>query len=544
MESSHSDIETAVPEDADGQVVGVLALTGGLSVYESSFPARVAAFLRFSPVIEAAQAARRRGWPDGGYDIVTLALAAIDLIVSHQGFEEEATRTDVVSVLADLAQLAAPDRPPGEHVDVAAFVVDALLNRPNHQARFRYVTSDYSSPEHGHRHRAVPFSLLEEHDHPTRDENVLRATADAINALIGGLDFDVEDEQVATEIVLGRQLERNAFGAALKSAERARLLSVGLSEELDRLIKQTRRDLRTVEEEWATAVPDRLESAREHIRERLTAERHLLQKIREALASDDTKILAAARRIAQLLEECQRRHEALHQRVIAARGIFLDEQERQAFRPPALITLPDPHQQVLLPVLELDRAMASTLTERFLVDMWGPRVTHLPRLYRLINDLWSRRTSDTQDNRGEDEPELADPPLPLLRQEVIDVAVRAVRSTGLPSRLSTLLAACYADPDAQYPETRQLGAEVLNLAVLWAFSPEDADDDEGMAADDLMNRVLGRRTAVDSDGTLLRLPGWEGDDVIVAPNSDALATASPVPTSVLTSRASVFMEAQ
>jgi hypothetical protein len=29
---------------------------GGLSVYEASFPARVAAFLRYSPVIEAAQA--------------------------------------------------------------------------------------------------------------------------------------------------------------------------------------------------------------------------------------------------------------------------------------------------------------------------------------------------------------------------------------------------------------------------------------------------------------------------------------------------------
>ena len=34
---------------------------------------------------------------------------------------------------------------------------------------------------------------------------MLRATADAINALIGGLDFDVEDEQVATEIILQRQ---------------------------------------------------------------------------------------------------------------------------------------------------------------------------------------------------------------------------------------------------------------------------------------------------------------------------------------------------
>jgi hypothetical protein len=509
---------------------GVTGTANGLSAYESSFPARVAAFLRFSPVIEAAQAARRRDWPDGGYDIVTLALTAIDLVVSQQGFETEATRADVVAALAGLAGRAAPDRPADEHRDVAAFVVGALLNRPGHQAPFRYVTSDFSGADGGHRQREVPFSLLVEHDHAARDENVLRATKDAINALIGGLDFDVEDEQVATELVLERQLARNAFDAALKSAERARLLSVGLAEELDRLLKQTRRDLRVVEEEWATAVPGRLETARQHIRERLNAERHLLAKVLQALASADTRLLGAAARIARLLEECQHRHESLHQRVIAARGVFLDEQERQAFRPPAPITRPDPQQQVLFPALELGRADASALAERFLIDMWGPQAPRLPRLYRLVNDLWSRHGQPGADDRDAEDLELAEPPPPLLRPEIIDVAVRAVRSVGLPARLSTLLAACYQDDRAPSPNVREQGAEVLNLAVLWAFSPEDPDDDGGRIAEDLMVRVLGDRTAVDTDGTPLLLPGWHGDDVIVAADSGALATAAPATT--------------
>jgi hypothetical protein len=500
----------------------------GLSVHESSFPARVAAFLRFSPVIEAVQAAGRHEWPDGTYDVVTLALTAIDLVVSWQGFELEATRSDVVTALRELAALAAPDRPPEEHHDIAAFVVDSLLNRPGRQAPFRYVTSDYTAPNGVHRRREVPFSLLVEHDHPARNVNVLRATKDAINALIGGLDFDVEDEQVATELVLERQLARHAFDAALKSAERARLLSVGLAEEIDRLLKQTRRDLRVVEEEWATAVPGRLDTARQHIRDRLNTERHLLVKVREAMASAEERVLAAARRIAQLLEECQRRHESLHQRVIAARGVFLEEQERQSFRPPALITIPDPQQEVLLPALELSQAAAMTLAERFVTDMMGPRAPRLPRLYRLINDLWARHTVAGSDDREEDNPELADPPLPLLCAEIIEVAFRAVRRVGLPARLSALLAACYADPQSAADVCAQ-GAEVLNLAVLWAFSPEDADDDGGRVAEDLMSRVLGQRTAVDTDGTPLRLPGWDGDDVIVAPGADALATADPLP---------------
>ena len=510
----------------------------GLSVYESSFPARVAAFLRFSPVIEAAQAARRREWPDDSYDIVTLALTAIDLVVSRQGFELEVTRADVVAALEELTARAAPERPAGEHRDVAAFVVDALLNRQGHQAPFRYVASDYSSLHNGHRRRDVPFSLLVEHDHAARDENVLQATKDAINALIGGLDFDVEDEQVATELVLERQLARNAFDAALKSAERARLLSVGLAEELDRLIKATRRDLRVVEDEWATAVPERLAAARQHIRERLNTERSLLTKVREALVSADPKLLATALRIAQLLEECQHRHESLHQRVIAARGVFLEEQERQAFRPPALIMMPDPQQQVLLPALELGAADASALSERFLIDMWGSQVPRLPRLYRLINDLWSNHHRSDTDDHGEEDPELTDPPPPLLRPEIIDVAIRAVENVGLPARLSTLIAACYEDADAPSRNVCELGAEVVNLCALWAFSPEDADDDDGQEADgqeadDLIVRVLGQRTAVDTDGVPLRLPGWDGDDVIVAPDSDALASANPAPTTRL-----------
>jgi hypothetical protein len=499
---------------------------GGLSVYEASFPARVAAFLRYSPVIEAAQVARRRGWSDGAYDIVTLALTAIDLVVSRQGFEEEATRADVVSALTGLAALAAPDRTAEEHADVARFVIDFLLNRQEHHAKFQYLTSDYSSAERQHQRREVPFSLLEERDDAARDENVLCATADAINALIGGLNFDVEDEQVATELVLERQLQRNAFDSAVASAERARLLSLSLSDELDRLIKQTRRDLRMVEGKWESEVPGRLDGARDHIRERLRAERALLGKVQDAITSGDPRLLAAARRIADLLTECQRRHEDLHRRVIDARGIFLEEQERQSFRPPASINLPDPHRQVLLPALELGQEHAIALAGQLVTDMWGPVAPRLPRLYRLINDLWQQKDKITPEGRGEEEPELSDPPLPLIREEFIAVAIRAVRTFGLPARLSQLLAACAADVQAGEP-TRRSGGEVLNLAVLWAFSPEEADDEGGLIAGDLVGRILGLRAAVDSDGTPLALPGWEGDDVIVAQDSDSLASALP-----------------
>ncbi len=133
---------------------------------------------------------------------------------------------------------------------------------------------------------------------------------------------------------------------------------------------------------------------------------------------------------------------------------------------------------------------------------------------------------------------LSEPPPPLIREEFTAVAVRAVRAVGLPARLSALLAACDADGQAE-PSARRSGAEVLNLAVLWAFSPEEADDEGGLIAGDLVDRTLGVRAAVDSDGTPLTLPGWEGDDVIVAPDSDSLASVVLAP--VAASRAGVRM---
>lgn len=503
--------------------------SAGLSVYEPSFPARVAAFLRFAPIIETVRAARHKEWPPDTYDIVTLALAVIDMVVARQGLDLEATRDDVLTAVRELAYRAAPERPAEEHLEVGAFLLDALLNRTSREGPFRYVTSDYAAHEGGHLRRQVPFSLLVEHDDATRDENVLRATPDAINALIGGLDFDVEDEQVATELILARQLTRGAFDSARKSAERARLLSVRLADDLDRVLKQTRRDLRTVESEWSTQVPERLESARAHIRDRLRAERHLLDSVQSALTSQDPKIHSAALRIDRLLRECQRRHEDLHKRVIGARGVFLDEQERQSFRAPAPINRPDPHREVLLPALELGCDDASALTRRFGTDMFGPHVRRLPRLYRLINDLWTRPAARQRPDEASGEVELAEAPAPLIRPAVIEAAARAAGAVGLPARLSTLIHACHHDTEEDSADMRRQAAELLCLAVLWAYSPEDAGD-EASLADDLINRVLGPRVAVDGDGTRLPPPAWAGDDLIVAPDPDALADANPTPT--------------
>lgn len=532
------DVPGQDPGADDGGAAASYATVASQGVADPSFPARVAVLLRSRPLADAAAAGDRRDWPEHTYDVATFALAAIDLVISKQGFEEEATYGDVVAGLTALAARAGSDRPGEEHEDVAMFTLDALLNRSQREAEFAYRISDFTSASTGHRQREVRFRLLVEREDPVRGEVVLNATRDAINALIGGLEFDVEDEQVANEVLLERQLARGSFDSAERSAIRARMLSVSLAEGLTQLIKDTRRDIRDVLDVWATDLPKRLNDAREHIQTRLEAEHRLHAKISESLEAEDPNVAASAARIAALLIECQRRHESLHRQVIGARGVFLDEQNRQSFRPPLVGHLPDLRQDILLPVFGLDTETALTVLDGWIGDIGGARAPRLPRLGRLVHDLWAVRVIEPDDDGPEDEDDLADPEEPEITAEAIEAAQRAVTDVGLPARLSALIAAALTDPLTTTAEDRQQAAKLVTIAALWCYPTEPVDDEgDTVGGGDLAARILGARAAADSDGLLLRLPGWDGDDLIIAPHNDALATASPDPVTSLPDRA-------
>lgn len=504
------------------------ATPAGRGVLDHSFPVRVAALLRSRPIADLITGATRQEWPGGVYDLATLALAAIDLVVAHQGFEDETTYADAVEELERLARTAAPHRPRPEHLRVARYTVDGLLNRSGRAAPFTYRISDYTADDAGHRQRQIQFRLLVEREDPARGDVVLNATGDAINALVGGLEFEVEDEQVANEILLERQLARGAFVAAERAAVRARLLSVSLADGLATLIRATRRDLRSVIGDWATGVPKSLDAAREHIRGRLEVEHRLLVKVRELVLSEEPEVARASARIAALLEESRERHETLHATVIRARSVFLEEQDRQAFRPPAAAYLPDVRAEILTPLLGLPSATASVLGAGWLGDVAGPRPPRLVRLYRLVNDLWAVRENPPQPSGAPVEETVVGPDEPVLRPVAVQAARRAVETVGLPARLSALIVACLADPLVADPRDRRQAAEIAALSALWCSSPEESSPEAGRRTD-LAARVLGPRAVADADGLRLALAGWDGDDLVVAPFEDALAGPVPQP---------------
>lgn len=497
----------------------------GPAVFDESFGDRVRALLRTRPVADAADNATRQSWGEHGYDVVTLALAAIDTVIARQGLEHEVTHDEVAAGLTSLAANAHPDRPVDEHGAVAHYVVDALLNHREREAPHSYQVSIFGREADGsirHRQTRAEFRLLTEHEDHARGVNVLRASTDAINALVGGLEFDVEDEQAAIELMLARQLERGAFGQAEKAAERSRLLSIRYADELRTLLADTVRDIRTVLTQWAERVPDQLERSRAHLEERLAAETRLLDHVRGALdaAKPDSTVAATAVRIAGLLEECRTRHTELHGRLVSARTIFLDEQTRQSFRPVGGLRNPDISDGVFLPLLNLPANDAVDAAETFAILMAGTQVPGMVRFADLIADLLAPRREATPEDPPAPDEELDDSDPPAVPQEVLAAAAHIVETVGLPARLSDLLLTA-RQADFAHGVDRIAVERLIVLAVLWSYAPETVR--EVSTAIDAAARVLGPTAAVDADGARISVSGWSGDDLVVAEDEEALA---------------------
>jgi hypothetical protein len=511
---------------------------GAAGVGEAAFRMRVRALNRSRPVVELATSARRaERLPD--VDAIGLALAAVDLAVARQGLPDAVTYDEALDVLTRLSVVGDPTRPREDHQALAGHVLDALLNKADHQARFSYEVGNWSpGPEVAYHRSLLEFWLLREREDRGSGRLVLHADADAINALVAGLAFDVADEQAAAELVLRRQIARGEFGKAEATAQRNVQLSVQYADQLDAVLVETRRDVRAAAGRWETEVPARLHQARDHLQERLREEDTLLDHLRAVIDAppgegtgpasagdagepDRPAVLAAAARAARLLEKCRERHLELMQRVIEAIGVFLDAQQAQAFRPPGRLHTPNLGEEVLRPLLAHPAGAAESVGAAFLTAL-APSPRPMVRLVDLVDAMLAptrvvnvHPPEPEPEGPGEETPASVPPP-------VLAAAKAAVRAAGLPARLSDLLRRAADDTNDTDDEAV---ASLVAAAALWLFSPDTAED----AGDALAFDLFGPSAMAVADGARLPvdLPGgpWYGDDLLVAASEDQLLTA-------------------
>ena len=199
----------------------------------------------------------RRGWEQ--FDFYDLGLAAIDAVVDKMGFDTGISREALDRILLREVQRFGPE---GAELDLEAVVTELVetLIRPN--------VGEYTSSLDEIRRR-FDFALLTEYE-DAEGEIYLRATNEAINVLVGGLNTDIESAQVAAEATLEHLIRRRRLDDAARPAREAKIRSIQYSSFVKRLIEETKRDIRRAG--WRDDVPERLSDIRDHLQDRMRTE--------------------------------------------------------------------------------------------------------------------------------------------------------------------------------------------------------------------------------------------------------------------------------
>lgn len=437
----------------------------------------------------------RRGWDR--FDFYDLGLVAIDAVVDKMGFDTGIGREALDAVLLPEARRFAPELDDHDLKPVVTELVETLI-RPN--------TGEYTSPLDEVRRR-FDFALLVEHE-SAEGGIYLRATNEAINVLVGGLNTDIESAQVAAEAMLEHLIRRRRLEDAAKPAREAKIRSIQYSSFVRQVIEETKRDIRRAG--WREDVPQRLAEIREHLQDRMRTEERLLaamQDTRDTTGRTDLRRQAAA--LVETVDDCFMRHQELHATSLAAVRVYVEEQDRQVFGRAAMIGAIDLTNEAFLPLLATRIGIAGDLlasfAERLLGFGPGPRSSAVtprlqPRLGLLLHGLL--RPPQLREDLG---PELATPEWEMapddptaFSAESWTLAEEVLEKLDPPVRLSTLLAAA-----------EQLHgfdvADLVRLRTLVATAPDLDAVRPGEPS------VL----AAAADGRTFRSPSFTGDDLVV-----------------------------
>jgi hypothetical protein len=536
--------------DAEIAVFAPVPLAVRDVVLDPVFARRRDTLLRTVPVHEIVARAERSESGIASFDIRALVLAAFDAVIARQGFPDRTTPEQVTTLLSGIASVQDPDAGREAHAAAAEHVLDGLTNRRERERQFT-VPSIVYAPGAGDEVQAIavprPFWLLREAEDPHTGEVYLECSTDAVNALVGGLDLPIEDQQTALETVLERQLARGELDAAHATAIQARRLTAGYLIQIEELLTETERYLPGTD--WQVAAPRLINAALAHITECLSRESRLLEHVAGGIGENSSAAMTTERRakistaLTKLLGESRHLHTALMERLIGARGRFLDAQDSQMFRPVLSTVEFDLRADLLEPALALHVDEVEDVAGAFLRAAFGPVSPVVLHWGDFVETLIHARRAvvDDGDRAQEDDLEFRPDPEPLVSRELLSAAHAILARTPLPTRLSTLLAAC--------PNDNHLGASARDLFVAASLrgfdnsvrdtAPatdrwEDHPDDHASFSDDRngtehlavtggpvhLLEVLGPDAACVDDGTLLPGPSWSGNDLVVCVDRD------------------------
>jgi len=476
---------------------------------------RLRVLLHMAPLHDLRQSDARRDPELRHYDALALAMKVMDLIVDSAGLDREVDRDVVEQALGPL--LAAMDASAGVVPDRArhgAMVDRVLAGLRNDGERRRPFEVHYTDLDADGRavRRRLEFRLVMDHLHPAGG-TVLRLSNEALNLYLNALDLDIEDAQAAAEAVVESQLARGRLDDAAQAARNARWQSLRYAEKVVAILRDTRRDVESVD--WRHDVPRLLADALGHIDLRLAVERNILATADERLtvmAPGETGARALVE-VSSLISDCRLRHLDLHERLMRARNIFLDEQARQTFSWSVPAAWPNLLVEVLEPLLRVDQRAASDHLDVLFPDFFGARAPAAPSLADLVTWCLRPRRDIVRNDIAVELPELATPGPESLDGVRFDADAmrqveRALATVVRPTPLSELLG-FVAEGGSRS------ALELMTLVALQHFAPEE-DADLPLTV---------RRGAHPA----LAAHGFAGDDLEIAPRVRRPAATAATP---------------
>lgn len=437
--------------------------------WRATLSGRQRVLLHAQPILQMRHHWSQRDDIEAGYDPLCLSMKLFDVVIDQSGFGHEVVRQTIADALfpllasLDAAAKVAADRQ--RHQRVIDRLLNGLMNETNHGQAFLLEYCEFDDAGQPAR-KMCAFKLLKE-VHGYSGEIVLQLSSEAINLFLHALDLDIESEQIANEAVVEYQLARGKYDKARASAENARGQSLRYEEKIQRLIDQTKRDIRQVK--WRAEVHGVLVDALDHVRHRLRIEDGIIRSASDKLDgmddADDKRPVVGS--IVQLMKDCRYRHLNLNKLLMTARGEFLEQQARQCFvdSPDEVVNLRD---DVLARLLGLGADQVLALGEASGHSLLGAAAPPLLSLSELVRWQLQPRRAYTPGETTFDEPDLADTGCDRQRfdQDVLADAAKVLANLDQPQKLSQLLASLEADG---CPAAVQ---DAVTLELLEYFDPE------------------------------------------------------------------------
>lgn len=482
------------------------------------------------------------------YDVKALALEAIDFVVAKQASFDEgaATLNRLEDHLRDRARSMYPDDPDRGWTTITRLVLDMLLN-DGQAYRYEWRPPDGSDPV------PVRFRLLRMVD--TGESTSIAATDESVVLYLQALDVDLADREMATKLMLSRQMEAGEFNRARASAVEARRYAEGVATQLRERFDDTRRDLRMVD--WDSDMPRRLSDALGTVVEQIELDRHIIALAESGVDSDDLSSALACRSVLAEVRRSQDVHVRLEQEIMRAVPVYLEAQERQRLRPRGIASLVDLTADLLDPLIAAPADRVTAVGDVLARAGMGARVEPCfavrDVLAVLLRPIESRIRPDPVVDVPDDLIEIDDDNVtePVAAAAAAHLAVGTehgpVRLSHLLGTITTTFAA--AVPYAEHPEATSTSAghgaiaedndheepvpgssrdpgpsvpDVVWAGSLWAWVNTSAgadEDDNGDGGIQPRNRhlagVLSTLAAVDDGTRLADGLGYTGADLVV-----------------------------